>query len=88
MAQKRGLEATGILADLSRAGGFASVSALLQVSPNAKRPRPPSGDENTAPSDGLPAPKKRKSKHGSAAAAAAATAAAAGAGDMPLSEGE
>jgi len=37
-AQKRGLEATGILANMSKAAGFTSVSQLLQKNPNAKRP--------------------------------------------------
>lgn len=36
--QKRGLEATGILANMSKAAGFTSVSDLLQKNPNAKRP--------------------------------------------------
>jgi len=36
--QKRGLEATGILAGVSKAAGFGSVSALLVTNPNAKRP--------------------------------------------------
>jgi hypothetical protein len=37
-AQKRGLEATGILASMSKAAGFASVSELLTKNPHAKRP--------------------------------------------------
>lgn len=37
-AQKRGLEATGILAGMSKAAGFTSVSQLLVTNPNAKRP--------------------------------------------------
>ena len=36
--QKRGLEATGILAGMSKAAGFTSVSQLLVTNPNAKRP--------------------------------------------------
>ncbi|KAK9915262.1 hypothetical protein WJX75_006841 [Coccomyxa subellipsoidea] len=36
--KKRGLEATGILANMSKAAGFTSVSDLLQKNPNAKRP--------------------------------------------------
>jgi hypothetical protein len=36
--QKRGLEATGILANMSKAAGFSSVSDLLQKNPGAKRP--------------------------------------------------
>jgi hypothetical protein len=36
--QKAGLEATGILANMSKAAGFDSVSELLKKNPNAKRP--------------------------------------------------
>ena len=36
--QKRGLEATGILASMSKAAGFSSVSDLLQNNPEARRP--------------------------------------------------
>jgi hypothetical protein len=36
--QKRGLKATGILANMSKAAGFNSVSDLLQKNPEAKRP--------------------------------------------------
>ena len=38
MPQKRGLAATGILAGMSKAAGFSSVSDLLQKNPEAKRP--------------------------------------------------
>ena len=38
MQQKRGLAATGILAGMSKAAGFSSVSDLLQKNPDAKRP--------------------------------------------------
>lgn len=38
MLQKRGLAATGILAGMSKAAGFSSVSDLLQKNPDAKRP--------------------------------------------------
>ncbi|KAK9830411.1 hypothetical protein WJX72_011628 [[Myrmecia] bisecta] len=36
--KKRGLEATGILANVSKKAGFTSVSDLLAKNPNAKRP--------------------------------------------------
>ncbi len=42
--QKRGLAATGILAGMSKAAGFSSVSDLLQKNPEAKRPPIPSLD--------------------------------------------
>ena len=42
--QKRGLEATGILASMSKAAGFSSVSDLLQKNPAAKRPQSASVD--------------------------------------------
>ena len=35
--QKRGLEATGILANVCKTAGFGSVSDLLQKNPTAKR---------------------------------------------------
>lgn len=37
MMQKRGLEATGILANVCKTAGFGSVSDLLQKNPTAKR---------------------------------------------------
>ena len=37
-AQKSGLEATGILAGVSKAAGFGSVKDLLTKNPTAKRP--------------------------------------------------
>ena len=44
MLQKRGLVATGILAGMSKAAGFSSVSDLLQKNPDAKRPPSASAD--------------------------------------------
>lgn len=35
--QKRGLEATGILANVCKTAGFGSVSDLLEKNPSAKR---------------------------------------------------
>ncbi|CAL8468960.1 g8501 [Coccomyxa elongata] len=57
--KKRGLEATGILANMSKAAGFTSVSDLLQKNPNAKRP----------PSAPLQAPRSKAPKEATAAAA-------------------
>ncbi|BDA43044.1 probable cell division cycle-associated 7-like protein at N-terminal half [Coccomyxa sp. Obi] len=57
--KKRGLEATGILANMSKAAGFTSVSDLLQKNPNAKRP----------PSASLQAPGAKAPKDATAPAA-------------------
>jgi hypothetical protein len=46
--QKSGLEATGILAGVSKAAGFASVSALLERNPSARQlPSSPSATEGS-----------------------------------------